>query len=231
VRRRAGLLAAVFVAAGLTGAAAPSASLKLPASPLSEDERVLHVLNRLGYGPRPADVARVRQIGVGAYLEQQLHPERIPGDAVRAALVAYPVLNASPSQLVRDYPQPTPEMRRQIASGDLTRRELRALLPPGRRPAVITAQLQAAAVTRAVLSDAQDADDARNFAADSVSGFNVNSMAIELPITMLTRDGALHAAGDPLAVIGTYATTSRPRIKTQPSTPGARDHAAWSGGS
>jgi hypothetical protein len=72
----------------------------------------------------------------------------------------------------------------------------------------------------AVLSDAQDADDTRNFSPDAVSGFNVNSIAIELPIAMLTRDGALHAAGDPLAVIGTYATTSRPRIKTQPSTPG-----------
>lgn len=72
----------------------------------------------------------------------------------------------------------------------------------------------------AVLTDAQDADDTHNFAADSVSGFNVNSIAIEIPIAMLTRDGALHAAGDPLAVLGTYATTSRPRIKTQPSSPG-----------
>ena len=72
----------------------------------------------------------------------------------------------------------------------------------------------------AVLTDAQDADDTHNFSPDSVSGFNVNSIAIELPISMLTRDGALHAPGDPLAVIGTYATTSRPRIKTLPSTPG-----------
>lgn len=76
--------------------------------------------------------------------------------------------------------------------------------------------------TAAVLSDAQDADDTRNFSPDSVSGFNVNSIAIELPIAMLTRDGAVHAAGDPLAVIGTYATTSRPRIKTLPSTPGGQ---------
>ncbi|MBL8349245.1 MAG: DUF4331 domain-containing protein [Burkholderiaceae bacterium] len=71
-----------------------------------------------------------------------------------------------------------------------------------------------------VLSDAQDADDTRNFASDSVAGFNVNTIAIELPITMLSRDGAIHPASDPLATIGTYATTSRPRIKTQPTTPG-----------
>ena len=71
-----------------------------------------------------------------------------------------------------------------------------------------------------LLSDAQDADDTRNFAADAVSGFNVNTIAIELPTAMLTSDGALHAASDPAATIGTYATTSRPRIKTQPTTPG-----------
>lgn len=71
-----------------------------------------------------------------------------------------------------------------------------------------------------VLSNTQDADDTRNFAADSVSGFNVNTIAIELPISLVTQDGNLHAAGDPLATIGTFATTSRPRIKTQPSTPG-----------
>jgi hypothetical protein len=71
-----------------------------------------------------------------------------------------------------------------------------------------------------VLTDSQDAEDTRNFAADNMSGFNVNTIAIELPIAMLTRDGAVHAANDPLATIGTYATTSRPRIKTQPTVPG-----------
>ena len=155
MRRRAGLITAVVFALGLTGAAAPSGSLKLPASPLSEDERILHVLNRLGYGPRPADLARVRQMGVAAYLEQQLHPDARPAETLRAALAEYTVLDASTSQLVRDYPQPTQEMRRQIASGDMTRRELRELMPMGRRPPAITAQLQAATVTRAVVSEAQ----------------------------------------------------------------------------
>jgi hypothetical protein len=72
----------------------------------------------------------------------------------------------------------------------------------------------------AVLTDAQDAVDDVNFAPDTVAGYNVNTIAIELPIAMLTRTGALHAASDPAATIGTYATTSRPRIKVQPTTPG-----------
>lgn len=74
----------------------------------------------------------------------------------------------------------------------------------------------------AVLSDPQDGDDGKNFAPDSVAGYNVNTIAIELPIAVLTSDGNLHAASDAQAVIGTYATTSRPRIKVQPTTPGGK---------
>jgi hypothetical protein len=69
-----------------------------------------------------------------------------------------------------------------------------------------------AAAGGGVLSAAQDADDTTNFAADDVSGYNVNTIAIEVPITLLTKDGQLHGAGDPLATIGTYGTTSRPLI-------------------
>ena len=74
----------------------------------------------------------------------------------------------------------------------------------------------------AVLTDAQDAVDNANFASDAVAGYNVNSIAIELPITMLTSDGARHPATDAKAVIGTYASTSRPRIKVQPTAPGGK---------
>ncbi|MBL8251822.1 MAG: DUF4331 domain-containing protein, partial [Candidatus Competibacter sp.] len=65
-----------------------------------------------------------------------------------------------------------------------------------------------------VLTKEQDADDIRNFASDDVSGFNVNAIAIEVPIALLTSDGKAHAANEPSATIGTWGTTSRPRIKT-----------------
>jgi hypothetical protein len=74
-----------------------------------------------------------------------------------------------------------------------------------------------------VLSDAQDADDTRNFASDAVSGFNVNAIALEVPISLLTRDGKQHAASDPQATIGAWATTSRQRITV-------RQHSAESNG-
>jgi hypothetical protein len=60
-----------------------------------------------------------------------------------------------------------------------------------------------------VLSAAVDGDDHNNYAPNTLMGYNVNSIVLEVPITMLTSDGQTHAAGDPLAVIGTYATTSR----------------------
>src|SRR5712692_839160 len=34
---------------------------RLPITELNEDEAILHALNRLGYGPRPGDVDRVRK--------------------------------------------------------------------------------------------------------------------------------------------------------------------------
>ena len=42
------------------------------AQKLSEEQRIVHVLNRLGFGVRPGDVERVRKIGLEAYIEQQL---------------------------------------------------------------------------------------------------------------------------------------------------------------
>src|SRR5450755_1507162 len=63
-----------------------------------------------------------------------------------------------------------------------------------------------------VLSPAQDADDHTNIASDTVSGFNVNTIAIEVPIALLTRTGTMEPANSPAATIGAWGTTSRPRI-------------------
>jgi uncharacterized protein (DUF1800 family) len=53
---------------------------------LSEDQRILHVLNRLGFGARPGDVERVKAMGVDKYIEQQLTPEKIDDSASEAKL-------------------------------------------------------------------------------------------------------------------------------------------------
>src|SRR5215831_7444355 len=55
-----------------------------------------------------------------------------------------------------------------------------------------------------ILTSSVDADDAHNYAPDALGGFNVNSIVLEVPITMLTADGKIHSADEKEAVIGTY---------------------------
>ena len=60
--------------------------------PLTEEQRIVHVLNRLGFGPRPGDIERVQKLGLKAYIEQQLHPETLKDDAVRTKTAGYEAL-------------------------------------------------------------------------------------------------------------------------------------------
>lgn len=46
-------------------------------SPAAEIDSVSHFLNRLTFGPRPGDYARVAAMGTAAFLEEQLAPHRI----------------------------------------------------------------------------------------------------------------------------------------------------------
>ena len=60
--------------------------------------------------------------------------------------------------------------------------------------------------TPPVLTAAEDANDAVNpFGVDTLSGFNVSSIAIEVPIASVT--------GNPNAVIGAYASTERQKVR------------------
>src|SRR5258705_360078 len=129
--------------------------MTLPASPLTPDQQTLHARSRLGYGPRPGDVERVRRIGLAAYVDEQLSPSALADSAVEQALPAYPVLARSAADLVREYLQPAAEVPKRLAPGRMSREAAAEMYPPERRPAVITAQMQAARVTRAVLSERQ----------------------------------------------------------------------------
>src|SRR5262245_17901804 len=70
------------------------------------------------------------------------------------------------------------------------------------------------AVGGGVLTPAQDAANA-NVASDTVSGYSVNAIAIEVPVSMLTQTGAVEPASSTAATIGIWGTTSRPRVTTR----------------
>ena len=63
-----------------------------------------------------------------------------------------------------------------------------------------------------VLTAAQDADDKTNITSDTVSGYSVNAIAIEVPVSMLTSTGNVEAATSTAATIGVFGTTSRMRV-------------------
>lgn len=81
-------------------------------------------------------------------------------------------------------------------------------------------------IAPAVLSPAQDAAN-ENIAPDMVSGYAVNALAIEVPVSMLTRTGAVEAANSPAATLGVWATTSRPRTLVRRSPLPAASSGAW----
>ena len=76
----------------------PRYRVTLARSPLSGQQQVVHVLNRLGYGPRPGDVERVKGQGLNAWIERQLEPERIADQSLEAMLGAFPVLAMSAAE-------------------------------------------------------------------------------------------------------------------------------------
>lgn len=78
----------------------------------------------------------------------------------------------------------------------------------------------------AVLTPLEDAT-SQNFASDTVSGYAVNAIAIEVPIEMLTRTGRIEPATSPAATIGVWATTSRPRVTVRRSPEPALTEGPW----
>jgi uncharacterized protein (DUF1800 family) len=74
-----------------------------PSAELSEQQKIVHLLNRLGFGPRPGDVERVRKIGIDAYVQQQLHPETIDDPTVERALEPLDTLKMGSNRLLEDY--------------------------------------------------------------------------------------------------------------------------------
>jgi uncharacterized protein (DUF1800 family) len=147
---------------------------KLPITQLTEDEAIMHALDRLAYGPRPGDVDRIRKMGLEKWIDQQLNYNSIDDSAVDAKLAEFKTLKMSSEQLLNKYPPPnqtakrqglTPEEVRQQNQQDMQakRQEMRQQgtdpsmiqfeTMPG--PQRIQAELDLATVDRAIYSNRQ----------------------------------------------------------------------------
>ena len=86
---------------------------------LSEDQRILHVLNRLGFGARPGDVERVKAMGLDNYINQQLSPDKINDSVAENKLAELTTLNMTTAELYGKFPQPGQLLRQLQARGML----------------------------------------------------------------------------------------------------------------
>jgi uncharacterized protein (DUF1800 family) len=111
IQRRLALLAA----AGIVLLGAAPLAQRDNGIPKNPDERVItHVLNRLGFGPRPGDIERVKRMGLTAYINDQLNPSQIADTALVARLEQFPTLAMSQEELVARVFVPAEEQRRMV---------------------------------------------------------------------------------------------------------------------
>ena len=84
---------------------------------LQDDERVLHTLNRLTFGPRPGDLEMVRAIGLDQWFELQLHPADLEYSDLNRRLREFPAMRLATPQLMAAFPSGA--ILRQTADGKL----------------------------------------------------------------------------------------------------------------
>src|SRR4051812_2441455 len=121
----------------------------------------LHVLNRVTFGPRPGDLARIRQLGVDHFIDQQLHPERIDESDVTRRLDGFQTLRLSSPDIAQRFEIPALQERRerqrqQAATGkpvDPPSPQDAAMDPERQRANLPMIELAEQKIVRAVFSD------------------------------------------------------------------------------
>jgi uncharacterized protein (DUF1800 family) len=137
-------------------------------NPPSATREAIHVLNRLGFGPRPGDIERVRAMGVDAYIAEQLNPERIPDSVVERMLSTLTTLKMTSEQLMAltDTHMPVPQVeararvfeRRRLMEVAGSGKAAQASMETLRRAAEVAepaSELRVARLVRAVYSERQ----------------------------------------------------------------------------
>jgi uncharacterized protein (DUF1800 family) len=113
-------LVALMLVGGLLGGALIRPSISLAdtkSKKLTDEQRIIHVLNRLGFGARPGDVERVRAMGIENYINQQLNPEKISDTVAENKIRELSVLSMSTADLYEKFPQPGQLLKQLQARG------------------------------------------------------------------------------------------------------------------
>ena len=104
------ILPRVRIEAGTAKLAAAERSIPAPATAkgrparLTDDQKILHLLNRLTFGPRPGEIARVKELGIDRFIEEQLHSETIDDSDLAKRLEVLPTQRMASTELYQFYP-------------------------------------------------------------------------------------------------------------------------------
>ncbi|WP_053334001.1 DUF1800 domain-containing protein [Gemmatimonas phototrophica] len=133
-----------------------SAEARLPREQTA-DQQVQHVLHRLAFGPRPGDVEAVRRFGVDAWIEQQLHPERLPDSVTTALMGRYQTVSMTAEQLLAEYPPANVALAALARRGNgvVSAEDSARLRQQARRSTQFLGELASSRVARAVVSERQ----------------------------------------------------------------------------
>jgi uncharacterized protein (DUF1800 family) len=116
------LLTQVCLAAKKNPPADQTVMVRLPAPPklkqIQGDDRILHALDRLTFGPRPDEVEEVKAIGLDAWIAQQLHPATIDDTALDQRLQQFPAMRLSEEDLTHKFPPGS--IIRQVENGKMS---------------------------------------------------------------------------------------------------------------
>lgn len=82
------------------------AEQNLSARALTEEQKILHVLSRLGFGARSGDVEKVKAIGIQKYIASQLDPASINDSVADAKVKNLDVFGMTTAELFAKYPNP-----------------------------------------------------------------------------------------------------------------------------
>jgi uncharacterized protein (DUF1800 family) len=163
---------------------------KLPITQLTENEAILHALDRLAYGPRPGDVERIRKMGLEKWIDEQLSFTSGDDPALNAKLSEFKTLRMSSGELLAKYPPPNQIAKREGMTVEEYREQMQQKIQAKRQemrqegmdpaeiqfetmpgPRRIQAELDLATIDRAIYSNRQLYEVMANFWANH---FNVN---------------------------------------------------------
>ncbi len=122
---------------------------------LAPEQRPLHTLNRLAFGPRPGDFETLKRIGFARWIEQQLRPETLPiSRELARKLDSLETLRMTPIELFEQY-APRMQAHMERDTGSPAKPDSAAIKAARLRARVIVEQAMQARLYRAAESPAQ----------------------------------------------------------------------------